>query len=402
MSRNVIQTYQLHDREVKHIKRGKQILEEDVFHRRTQMPKAGTWIRLADKRNRYVAMGLADQDKRPFCRAVLFDGGRDGPPDSDFFVERVREARDHRERLFRDEPHDVFRVVNAEGDGIPGLVIDKYGDFGVAWVQTPGLRTIARPVYDAVIDLYSLEGLYEKGPPRAGFHPDKDGRDHPFLGEAATDALVVREGGMRLEARLNEGPRTGVYPDQRDNRRLLAPLVKGRRVLNTFSYTGAFSVSAALEGAAETVSVDLSRRALDWSKRNFELNGIDLENHLHVKADTLDYLNLARRKKYTYDLIIHDPPTFSTAGKNTFRANRDWPRMLKASLDILEPGGWLACSSNTRSLSESEILRFIKEAAEQKRRDLKIEEVGGVPRDFPTHPQLPEMDYLKFVLARVE
>ncbi|MBU0755102.1 MAG: class I SAM-dependent methyltransferase, partial [Planctomycetes bacterium] len=185
-------------------------------------------------------------------------------------------------------------------------------------------------------------------------------------------------------------------------RALLAPLVKNRRVLNTFSYTGAFSVFAALAGAAATVSVDLSKRALDWSKRNFELNGLDPEPHLHVKADVLDYLNLAHRKDFSFDVIIHDPPTFSTAGKNTFRAGRDWPRLLKASFDILAPGGWLACSSNTRSLSESEILRFIKETAEQKNRSIQIKEVGGVPRDFPAHPQLPEMDYLKFVLVRVE
>lgn len=398
----MIQTFQLHERAAKLVKRGVPILEDDQFERRARLPKAGTWIRLADKRNRTLALGLADLDKNPFCRVVPFKGERDSLPDYEFFYERAKEARDFRESIFRNQTTDVYRLINAEGDGIPGLLIDKYHDYGVAWVMTPGIRTITRMVYQAVIELFSLRGIYEKGPPREGYHPGQEKKDRVFTGDAAPDVVIVNEGDMRLEARINEGPRTGVYPDQRENRALLAPIVKDCRVLNTFSYTGAFSVHAALAGAAATVSVDLSRRSLEWSKRNFHLNRIDLDDHLHVKADVFDYLKLARKREFSFGLIILDPPTFSTSRKGTFKASRDWPRLLRDSLEILEPDGWLACSCNTRTLSEARMRRFLKEAALKNGRTIQVKEVGGLPPDFPIHFRLDRMDYLKFVLARLK
>jgi 23S rRNA (cytosine1962-C5)-methyltransferase len=403
MSRDkIIRNFQLHERAAKQVRRGAVRLEQEMFQRRSRLPQPGTWIRLSDMRNRYLALGIADREKKPFCRVVRFTGGREGPPEQDYFLERVSEARRSREALLQDPSTNVFRLINAEGDGVPGLIIDGYNDFGVAWRMTPGLRAITSLVYPAVMDQFGLKGIYEKGPPREGFRPGEDELDRPWRGEAAPEALIVKEAGVRLEARLNEGPRTGIYPDQRENRTLLAPIVLNRRVLNTFSYTGAFSVSATLAGAAETVSVDLSRRVLDWSKRNFTHNHIDLDAHLHVKADVFDYMNLARRKGLSFGVIILDPPTFSTSGRETFRAAHDWPRLLASSLEILEPYGRIAISCNTRHLEELQMRRFVKEATGKKRRASKVEEVAGLPPDFPLHPQLPSMNYLKFMVVYCE
>jgi 23S rRNA (cytosine1962-C5)-methyltransferase len=249
------------------------------------------------------------------------------------------------------------------------------------------------------MEIFGLKGLYEKGPPTSGYHPGKSPEDKPLLGVAAPEAIHVREEGMVLEARLNEGPRTGIYPDQRENRKRLRTRVRGRSVLNTFSYTGAFSVSAALAGAVETVSVDLARRALEWSRRNFALNGIDTAAHRHVKADVFDYLSLARKKGLSFGVIILDPVTFSTSKKGRFLARRDWPRLIGGALEVLEREGWLAVSCNTRSLSEKEIRRCLKEAAREAGRSMVLEEAAGLPPDFPTHPRLPRMGYLKFLLA---
>ncbi|MFH2002834.1 MAG: class I SAM-dependent rRNA methyltransferase, partial [Planctomycetota bacterium] len=327
--------------------------------------------------------------------------GRDQqPPDSAYFTERVNEAAELRERIIKNDSTDVYRLVNAEGDGIPGLVIERYGDFGVAWRMTPGLAAITPMVYPSVMKRFHLKGLYEKGPPREGYHPGMGEADAPVMGEAAPEPLVVREEGMRLNARLAEGPRTGVYPDQRDNRRRLAPMMPGIRVLNTFSYTGAFSVSAALAGAAETVSVDLSQRSLEWSRQNFDVNRIDPGPHLHVKADVFDYLNLAQRRGFSFHLIILDPPTFSTSKKGMFRARKDWPRLLGGALPLLESNGRLAVSCNTRELTEPEMGRFLRTLSKETGRAMEMEEVSGLPLDFPTHPHLPAMDYLKFILVR--
>lgn len=396
-----MQIFKLHDQVAKRIKKGSLRIEGDDFHRRARLPEPGTWIRLMDKKNRFLSLGLTDMDRKtPFCRIVPCPGRGERPPEADLFTDRVDVAAELREKHFSESTTDVYRLIHAEGDDIPGLVIDRYKDFGVAWRMTPGLKGIASMVYPAVMERFGLRGLYEKGPPKDGYHPDSGGEDRPVLGETAPDVLVVREGEMRLNAFLNEGPRTGVYPDQRENRELLAPLMPGLRVLNTFSYTGAFSVSAALAGASQTVSVDLSQRGLDRSKLNFEINGFDLEVHLHVKADVFDYLKLARKRGFVFDLIILDPPTFSTSKKGMFRARKDWPRLLQGALDVLEPDGRLAVSCNTREISDPEMGRFLRVLSRESGRAMKLEEVTGLPRDFPVHPGLPAMDYLKFFLAR--
>lgn len=391
-----MRTVRLSEKAVKDLRKGIPRIESG----RAGYGKPGTWIRLADPTGRPLAWGLTDKDRNPFCHVVPMQGGRGSPPGASFFRGRMEKARRLREKLFKGSSTDIYRLINAEGDGIPGLVMDRYGEYGVAWQVTPGVKTIASMVYDAAMEVFGLKGIHVKGPPREGFHPGRAPKDDPIIGEGAPDAVHVREEGMLLEARLNEGPRTGIYPDQRENRKLLAPLVRGRKVLNTFSYTGAFSVSAALARAKEVVSVDLSQRSLDWSKRNFELNDIDPRRHRHVKADVFDYLKLARKRGFVFGVVILDPVTFSTSKKGTFRAKKDWGRLIAGSLEVLERDSLLALSCNTRSLSEEEMLGFLKRAARDAGRAVRVDRIRGLPPDFPCHPMQPHGRYLKFLLAR--
>ena len=295
----------------------------------------------------------------------------------------------------------VFRICNGEGDGVPGVFVDRYGDWAVSFEPREKREDVRRKIYSRLMETWDLKGIYEKGPATSGFHGGSTEPDRPFLGDEAPEEYVVLENGMRLLARLREGARPGVYPDQRESRLFLAPLMKGSRILNLFSYTGAFSVWAALYGAEETVSVDLSNKALDWSKRNFEANGIGISRHRHVKADVFDYLGLARRKGFRFSLIILDPPTFATRGRRVFRAKRDWPRLIEAALHVIEPGGRLAVSCITHDLGKKEILAMVAAGLKGKRsRIVKPEAVLGLAHDFPVPPNRPEMDYLKFIVTR--
>lgn len=391
-----MRTVRLSEKAAKDLRKGIPRVEGE----RAGYGKPGTWVRLADRKGRLLAWGLTDKDRNPFCHVVPMQGERDMPPGSDFFRRCMEKAGRLREKLFQGSSTEIYRLVNAEGDGIPGLVMDRYGEYGVAWQVTPGVKTIAPMVYGAALEAFGLKGIHVKGPPREGFRPGRAPKDDVIIGEGAPDAVHVREEGILLEARLNEGPRTGIYPDQRENRKLLAPMVRGRKVLNTFSYTGAFSVSAALAQAKEVVSVDLSQRSLDWSKRNFELNGLDPLRHRHVKADVFDYLNLARKRDFTFGVVILDPVTFSTSKKGTFRAKKDWGRLIAGSLEVLEKDSLLALSCNTRSLSEVEMLGFLKRAARDAGRAAKVDRILGLPLDFPCHPMQPQMHYLKFLLVR--
>ncbi len=295
----------------------------------------------------------------------------------------------------------VFRIVNSDGDGLPGFFVDRYGHWAVSIECREKDEEFRLQVYRALMNAWDLKGVYEKGPARAGYHPDQAGDDEPVMGEAAPSEFVVRENGMALIARLREGAKPGVYPDQRQNRLYLQPLMKGANLLNLFSYTGAFSVWAALCGARETVSVDLSKRVLEWSRMNFEANDIDLAAHRHVKADAFDYLGLAQRKGFRFDLVILDPPTFSTNRRGLFRAERDWPRLIAAACKVLESGGRLAVSSNTHHISKREMLALIGAGIDGKRRHVvKPEAVLGLPADFPISPNTPEMNTLQFIVTR--
>jgi len=282
---------------------------------------------------------------------------------------------------------------------VPGVFVDKYGDWAVSIEPREKRKEARLDVYRTLMERWNLRGIYEKGSPTIGHHAGRAGEDEPVLGEEAPEELPVIENGMVLLARLREGARPGVYPDQRENREYLAPLMKGARVLNTFSYTGAFSVRAALSGAKETVSVDISKRVLDWSKRNFVAN--DIAPHRHVKADAFDYLGLARRKGFRFDLVILDPPTFSTSRRGLFQAKHDWPRLIASAVQVLDRGGRLAISCNTREISKKEILAMVADGMGGKRgRVVKPEAVLGLPADFPIPPERPEMDYLQFIVTR--
>lgn len=295
----------------------------------------------------------------------------------------------------------VFRICNGEGDGVPGIFVDRYGDWAVSFEPREKSSGARLEVYRRLIDMWGLKGIYEKGPATSGFHDGRSAPDTPVLGDEAPEEFPVLEDGMVLLARLREGARPGVYPDQRESRQFLGPLMKGARILNLFSYTGAFSVRAALSGAEETVSVDLSKRALEWSKRNFAVNSIDIGCHRHVKADVFDYLGLARRKGFRFDLIILDPPTFAKSGRGVFRAKRDWPRLIEAALRVIEPGGRLAVSCISHDLGKKEILAMVAAGLKGKRsRIVKPEAVLGLPPDYPVPPGRPEMAYLKFIVTR--
>jgi len=391
----------LQDSAVKLVKRGALIIESGFLDRRTPLPPPGVWVRLADGRGAQVACGFIDRARDgDICRVVGSELGLKSKPKDSYFTDKIMTAFEKRREQFQGSSTDVYRLLNAEGDGVPGIILDRYGDFGVAWTISPGVKAISRPVYEAAFRIFRLKGLYEKGPPAMGKDHCGSESDRPVLGEDAPAEIVVTENEMLLNACIVEGPKTGVYHDQKENRELLKPLFKDISLLNTFSYTGAFSVSAALAGAKDTVSVDLSKRALQRSKANFVLNKVDLAPHRHVKADVFDYLKLAIKKGFFYDGIILDPVTFSTSSKGIFRAGRDWPRLIAGAMSILNKGGWIALSCNTRTLSEKNIRRFINKAAREEDRKVKVKAVRGLPADFPVHPQLPTMDYLKFVLIR--
>lgn len=244
---------------------------------------------------------------------------------------------------------DALRLIDGEGDGLPGLILEEFAGRWListvderrlpAWLM-PWLEATGRSCYHKRLD------QHEKVSPEW------------LCGEVVDGVFPIRECGVVYEASFSSGYSQGIFLDQRDNRAEVRGRVgQGMRVLNTFAYTGAFSVCAAL-GGAETTTLDLSQPYLDWARRNFSLNGIDPEAHHFCKGDTFHWLRRFARQGRKFDGVVLDPPTFSRDDRGrVFRVERDFGDLAALAAKVVTPGGWILCCTNFRRMRPEEFER---------------------------------------------
>ncbi len=302
---------------------------------------------------------------------------------------------------------NAFRVIHGASDGWPGVYVERLGNFMLAQSEvSPG------PELDAQLAPSDPSaGVYHKTLSRQ-VRRTSAAESSPLLvrGQAAPERFLIRENGVQFELSFTEGYSVGLFLDQRDNRRrfLTGHIAAGfglrtsgekLEVLNTFAYTCGFSVCAALGGAHAT-SLDLSKKYLEWGKRNFTLNGIDPAQHDFIYGDTFDWLRRLAKKDRAFDAIILDPPTFSQSKESgVFRAEKDYGRLVAAALPVLKPGGVLLASTNAAGLPPEKFLEQIKEALRTARRKIVQQHFVPQPPDFPISRAEPA--YLKTIWLRV-
>jgi 23S rRNA (cytosine1962-C5)-methyltransferase len=272
---------------------------------------------------------------------------------------------------------DVFRVVAEQGDGLPGVTVDRYGDFLVLAVGSEEAEQQA-PAIAEFLMRHGARGVYLKRRERRDLRRVaalEISPVTPLAGEPAPSPLVVSEQGMQIACELADGLSTGLFVDQRDNRERVRELAQGKHVLNLFSYTCAFSVAAALGGAARVTSVDVGGRALERGRANFALNALDPERHELVQTDAVRFVRGAVKHGRKLDVVILDPPSFGTVGRATFKFERDIVGLMADCLRLLNPGGALLCVTNHKKTKPPAFRRFLQQAAEQARREIRIKEL---------------------------
>lgn len=266
----------------------------------------------------------------------------------------------------------AFRLANGEGDGLPGITIDYYGGYAVLNLYEAGWLPQRERLGQLLLELGCL-GVYEKRRLRTDLRSVKQEQVAPpaaFLGESAPEELVVNEGEMQLVVCLSDGLSTGLFVDQRDNHQKTAHLCGGGEMLNLFCYTGAFSVMAARAGA-RTTSVDLSAKALNRTRRNFEQNELALEGHRFVKDDAMKFLARAARRGERYDFIVLDPPSFSTVGKGTFSVKGGYRQAAALCVELLGEGGKLLCVTNHVKTSPEQLRYMLRDVVGDSGRKLR-------------------------------
>ena len=320
------------------------------------------------------------------------------------FERRLGAAVGARWGLGRASDTTAFRLVNGEGDGLEGIAIDAYGEFLLVHFFSDEALAQKEDILDRVFSL-GPRGVYSKVHPKQSntLVDPRTGSLAPALpvrGEPAPDPLVVFEAGLAYRVRLGDGLKTGIFLDQRENRRRVRELAYGKRVLNLFAYTCPFTVAAAMGGARATVSVDASRAALAWGVENLEQNGIAPERHAMVDEDVFVWLKLAAKRTERYDLVVLDPPSYATTKTSRFSASQDFPEIAARALGVLSPGGRMLACTNHRGIALRKFRKQMHEAGRLAERVFSQLKDLPCPGDFPA--PIGDDPHLKSVLITVE
>ena len=321
-----------------------------------------------------------------------------------------------RTELTDNELANAYRLIHGASDGWPGWYVDRLGDCLLSQCAQP-LSAPQREELERLMRTFSAHGAYHKFLTRQVRRASAaEATPQLVLGEAAPERFTIRENGVRVELSLAEGYSAGLFLDQRDNRRRLLPghvaadfplldmAHRPRpatfRVLNVFAYTCGFSVCAAKAGA-RTTSLDLSKRYLEWGKRNFELNQLDLSGHKFLPGDAFDWLHRLAKRQQLFEVILLDPPTFSQSKvSGVFRAEKDYGKLVRAAASLLVPSGVLFASTNAAGWPPEGFLTTVKAAIRTTGREILQEHYVPQPPDFPISRSEPA--YLKTVWMRLE
>ncbi len=353
----------------------------------------GEPVRIARAGGGFIAAGYANPKTTIAVRVCTLDDEPIGPA---LVARRIDEALALRRALLPSET-DAYRLVNAEGDRLPGVVVDRYGDVLVCQFLTAGAARLAGAVVDALVERLAPRSVYERSEGGVRAEEGIAGARGVLAGDEPPPRLTVVEHGMRLLVDVVHGQKTGLFLDQRDNRARVRGLAAGRRVLNAFAYTGGFAIGAALGGATHVVSVDTSRPALELAEAAWAENGLDAERATWIEGDVFDWL---REPGDPFDLIVLDPPPFVRRRRDLTSGLRGYKDVNLQALRRLAPGGWLLTCSCSQHLDRAAFRQVVAAAAGDAGRAMQLVAEPGHPADHPTALAHTEGEYLKALLLR--
>jgi len=380
------------------LQKGVPILWKDGFSE-TESLNEGSILKLRNPAGKFIGKGYVGTQNKGI--GWLLTKNENEIIDTAFFQKKITNAVKHREDYYNNPDTTAFRVFNGEGDGIGGLTIDYFDGYYLLSWYSEGIYSFKEMILDALDISVSSKGIYEKK------RFDTKGQyleDDDFVkGERGEVPLIVKENGQNFAIYLNDGAMVGVFLDQRDVRKKIRDdYSNGKTVLNTFSYTGAFSVFAVAGGATKTTSVDLAKRSLSKTTEQFEVNEIDVEKQDIIVMDVFDYFKYAKRKELAFDVVILDPPSFARSKKYTFSSAKDYTNLLKDAIAITEKNGVIIASTNNATFGMKKFKSFIEKAFTESNRKYAIEEEFSLPSDFRTLPLFKEGNYLKVLFIRAK
>jgi 23S rRNA (cytosine1962-C5)-methyltransferase len=353
----------------------------------------GAFCRVMASNDRFLGFAYVNPHALICARIVGRDPGF--APGKSLLVHRLRVALALRERLYA---QPFYRLVYGESDGLPGLVLDRFGDIVVGQIGTAGMEAMKSAVVEAVAKVIGPRSFIWKNDSGA-----RELEALPSYVETASgpdvEETVVEENGVRFFVPIGQGQKTGWFYDQAYNRRALLKYVAGKRVLDVFSYLGAWGLAAAAAGAKEVVCVDSSAPALALLERSAAANGL---HNVHTeRADAFEALAALRTAGEKFDVVIIDPPAFIKRRKDAPKGQAAYRKLNQQALQVLAADGILVSCSCSHHLGQDDLIVTLQQAARHVDRFAQIIEVGGHSPDHPIHPAIPETRYLKSLFCRI-
>jgi 23S rRNA (cytosine1962-C5)-methyltransferase len=356
----------------------------------------GDVVDVVDIEGRLIGRGFYNARSQIRVRVVTF---RDERVDTALIGRRVDEAVALRKRLgLPSEATTAYRLINSEGDALPGVTVDVYGDVCAVQFSALGAKRIENDLYDALGRALSPRAIVEVAPGGVAQLEGFAAATRVARGPEELGPVRCRENGVELEVEPLKGQKTGMFLDQRENRRLIASLSRGARVLDVYTYAGGFALNALAGGASEALCVDSSARALERVNAHAAMNGV-VGKISTVESDAFRFLETAKPK--SWDIVVVDPPKFARARKDLDAAIKGYQRLNTLAMNACADGGLLATCSCSQLVDQETFERMVAAAARDAGRRVQVLQSASQGPDHPVPPAFPEGRYLKFLLCRV-
>lgn len=364
-------------------------------------PIQGQVVEVMDHSGQWLARAYYNQRSQIRARILTWDA--EESINRDFWLTRITRAIEFRRLLGLEPETTAYRLINAEADGLPGLILDKYGNHLVLQCLTAGIDVRKDELVKLIAELLEPEGIVERSDANVRKKEGLRKESGIRYGQSPPDKLCISENGILMQADLLHGHKSGLYLDQRENRAVVGrpEYVGGRDVLNVFAYTGGFALYAARGGAATITNIEQSAALLKEVEANLELNHWTRDGDEYLTGDAFQLLRQLREDKRSFDTIILDPPKFASSQKDVLAASRGYKDLNLQALRLLRSNGYLATFSCSGRIDLGLFQKILFAAAVDSDRDVQILRYLSQGADHPISATFPESAYLKGFLCRV-
>lgn len=361
-------------------------------------PAPGETVAVKDSNDHFLAWGAYSPQSQ--IRARIWSWDENQSIDRAFFQNKINHAIKLREKWIDQKETTAYRLVHAESDNLPGLIVDRYNEYLVVQILSAGIEHWRDEIVDLLVESLAPAGIYERSDVAVRELEGLEERKGPLYGKTPNRPVLITENGIKFKIDFTAGQKTGFYLDQRDNRQFCRDISQGKSVLNCFSYTGGFTAYALAGGAESVLSIDSSEEAIHLAKENVLLNQGSLDKCDWIVGDVFEELRTLRDQGRQFDMVILDPPKFAPTASQAKQAARGYKDINLYGFKLLKPGGTLMTFSCSGGIDERFFQKIVADAALDAEVDAQILYRLSQAPDHPTHLAFPEGTYLKGLVVR--